>query len=97
MRGIQSPADLGGFVSSVPVGEELAHDVESVIFEPQFNGYKVLDVDFYLANLAERLRRGEAVNIEDTARGGFRSQLKGYNREEVDAFIDQISDRLASL
>ncbi|GIJ48542.1 hypothetical protein Val02_54280 [Virgisporangium aliadipatigenens] len=96
-------------LSSVPSAAErerayadLVDRVTNVAFAPDSPAYDVRNVDAFLDEVVAALHAGRPVPAEriKAAAAGFRpaaSGVKGYSRAEVDAFIGELTDRMAQL
>jgi DivIVA domain-containing protein len=63
-----------------------------VTFRRMLRGYRVADVDSFLADLSARLGRGEVVTARQVSEMKFHLTLRGYDIKAVDAYLDTLAD-----
>jgi DivIVA domain-containing protein len=78
-------------------------EVSEVVFNKEMRGYDMAEVDDFLDELAAELARlysevtrratpaGRRLTADDIVRKEFNGGLRGYDRREVDRFLDQVA------
>ena len=64
--------------------------VREAAFPPSLRGYDPTEVDAVLDLIADALDRGERIDPAWLAAVEFRTTLRGYSRQTVDAFLEQL-------
>lgn len=60
---------------------------ENPDFRQVLRGYNVSDVDRFLGDVTTRLQSGETMSASELRDIGFRTSIRGYDMDEVDAWI----------
>ena len=78
-------------------------EVSEVVFNKEMRGYDMAEVDDFLDELATELARlygevtrrvtpaGRRLTADDIVRKEFNGGMRGYDRREVDRFLDQVA------
>jgi DivIVA domain-containing protein len=77
-----------------PSSSPTPQSIGDVKFRKMLRGYKVADVDVFLADVSARLRRGEVVTARQVTEVKFHLTLKGYDIKAVDTYLSALAETL---